>query len=146
MSDARRLIYYGVGTAVAIILVGASIWYYCQEEECKYEEAKEEIAGMRRAIYTEKHPSFGEIIELEAFLELTTIIKNEKLRKRTEQLAKQGLAPDHPTEERRRLFRVASSSGEWGGYDKFVVKHEAAEEAIASRTVKDIAALAGVSE
>ena len=85
-------------------------------------------------------------MDLDSFLELTNIIKNEKLRKRKEQLIKQGLDSDYPTEKRRDLHRAACASGDWKEYDEFVVKHEVAEEEIASRTVKDIAALAGVSE
>ena len=44
MNDPKRLLFYGLGTAVAIFVIGAGIWYLIQEEQDAYEEAKRKIA------------------------------------------------------------------------------------------------------
>ena len=41
---------------------------------------------------------FGEILNLEQFIKLMSVIKTEQLRKKKEKLQEQGLAEDYPEE------------------------------------------------
>ena len=134
---------YGLGAAAAIAIVGAGVWYLSQVDE--YEEARKKIAGISE-LKTLVHPIYGEVVELDAFVELTSIIKTEQLRKKREQLESEGLSQQYPLERRRELYKGALKSQNWEEYDKFVIKHEAAEELITAETVREIAAICGISE
>ena len=81
MSDNNKYLMYGLGAAAAIAVLGASVWYLSQVDE--YEEAKKQLANLP-PIKTYIHPQFGEVMELDPFVQLTAIIKTEQLRKRRE--------------------------------------------------------------
>ena len=81
MSDNNKYLIYGIGAAAAIAVLGAGVWYLSQVDE--YEEAKKELAKLPQ-IETFYHPQFGDVLEIEPFVQLTAIIKTEQLRKRRE--------------------------------------------------------------
>ena len=139
MSDNKKLIYYTIAGAAAVAIIGVGLYLASAEDE--YEGAKNEIAKMGSIQVINSAELGGQVVDLDQFIKIMSIIKTEQLRKRTEHLKAEAKSIDYPEENRRELYR----KGDWDAYESSIIENWEADEKLFKEAIDVVAEMAGIS-
>ena len=139
MSDNKKLIYFTIAGVAAVAIIGVGLYLASAEDE--YEGAKNEIAKMGDIVVINSAELGGQVVELDQFIKLMSIIKTEQLRKRAEQLKAEDKSIDYPEENRRKLYR----KGDWDAYESSIIENWEADEKLFKEAIDVVAEMAGIS-